>query len=190
MNISFSILAIIAGILLCLQIILAIFNKHNFFKSALRLDFLVSSQVNMVEVLQLYSRIEGTVNIKVNADIPLPAVFENNLLLVKRDWVYQHRAVPSLWLLRTLRLGERKQTIRKYRAIQQILFALTLITIGLSTIQITLVVLALILQIITILLGFRIESLLDYVHYQALQLAKDFLDLSEHEAHQIGRAHV
>lgn len=176
MIVSLGVIKLIVAVILILQVILAIFNYRNVVKATLRKDFLLTSYVSPVDMLESFSRVYHPLQIKVNADIQLPAELKGDLLLVNRKWVYQHRALPSIWILRLLSKQAQPLSSKKWMFIQGLLFVLS----GLLLFS-EFAILGLVLEVVNIAISITVELKIARINNMTLMLANDLLDLSESE---------
>ncbi len=191
MLISFGVIKLVALIILVLQVLLALFNYRSVFKSALRKDFLLSSFTSPVELLETYSRVYHPLQLKVNAEISTPAAWQGDMLLINRDWVYQHRALPNIWILNLLSSQAFRHSIPRLQIVQRVLFAVTLFSLFLSTQEYDtqrlefVVIVTIVLQLAALLIAFWIGLIREKINSGVLLLSADLLNADETELPRI-----
>lgn len=74
-----------------------------------RFSYSLSSKVSLAELLQKYSRIYGSLDIKVNANITGPVLYEHGLLYINKNYVYKPNLYVGVIALLEIEKGRRKR---------------------------------------------------------------------------------
>jgi hypothetical protein len=124
---------IVVMFLLVVQTILAISSWWDRVRLERKFAFPLGSQTSTADMLELYSRIFGPVNIKVNAAIKGISSANGNLLLINRHQVYRSDLFSTcytLWVLHLLK--EENQHLRRYHNWQLGGFSVEIILVALG----------------------------------------------------------
>jgi len=75
-----------------------------------RFSYSLSSKVTLAELLQKYSRIYGSLDIKVNANIAGPVLYEHGLLYINKRYVYKPNLYVGVIALLEIEKGRKKKS--------------------------------------------------------------------------------
>lgn len=180
----YSVLLIVAIILLAIQFVLGLSSLHNSHRLHDRFTTPLGSKISVAELLEKYSRVIEPINIKVNSNITKVAVSRGDLLHVNRELVYRTDLFVNASTLWYINLTKRKNhRIMRYQRLQILLFLLELGLLALAVWRFNVliwgvVVLATVLIISSFLLALEYEGLLEEFYV----LGTDLLDLDEVES--------
>jgi hypothetical protein len=122
-----SIEAIIFLTILAIQFLLAVYAKVVRHRIDEKYNYPLSEEIEAATVLEQYSAIYRTVNIRVHAKIPIPAFAHNEFLLVNRDRIYDTDLFTNFFTVYQLELTRREHNMaRRLHIGQNILFFLQL----------------------------------------------------------------
>jgi hypothetical protein len=184
MQLSISIGFVIFGALAMVQLILATIAWWERRHSHLRMDFPLSSQTSVVDLLEKYSRIHGPLDVKVNVAIDRPASLDKHgTLLINRSHVYRTSSYPTFYTLYQIMLGrEQQRELRLLRLATIFIFSLQIITCALAIWVLDVFIWAsVIFALVALLLSIYWEHQHQQVLKQSVELAIDLLDLDEVE---------
>lgn len=96
----FSVIIVIAAIILLMQLILAVLMRLELKKYSDKYNFYHSSQMSMVDLLERFSRDYGRINLKVNRRVPDVAAWMGDTLAVDNKAVYRKDALAGILVMR------------------------------------------------------------------------------------------
>lgn len=119
-------------VLIMLQVIPSLYSL--LFKTGLdkKYNFPIGEMAEAAEVLENYVKIYNPVNLRVNADIPTPAIAEKEFVLINKNKMYQFDLFTNFYMLFQLELSKAKYSFqRQYHVVQNLLFLFQLVSVGL-----------------------------------------------------------
>lgn len=179
--------AVIFVIILILQFALAVFaqiTQHNLHK---KYNKPLGEMVEAAKVLELYNRIYRKTNIRVNAEIRLPAIALEEFVLVNRSKMYNFDLYTNFFTIFQLELARKEYGfVRRLEIFQNIIFFLQLVFFivgisGLTNIGMNLLLIGIGIQILSILISLIGYYALERILGDTLEISQDLLNLDEVE---------
>lgn len=127
----FSVIFVIAAIILLMQLILAVLMQLELKKYGDKYNFYHSSQMTMVDLLERFSRDYGKINLKVNRRVPDVAMWIGDTLAVDNKAVYRKDALAGILVVRELLGGllGHFENVNWLLAVQRFVFLIELVAI-------------------------------------------------------------
>lgn len=181
------ILPIVLVALILTQVILALLHARYNQQYAQKHDFPLISRTTTVELLEKFSRIYEPIDIKVNAAISTPALYQGGVLRINKEWVYEHRAFATLNTLVELVKMQHGWEWQQLQMWQKLLLVLqvSLLIAGIN--QPVVVVVSLLLVLTQLSLSIYFAAKMEDIIKQAIEIGRDLLDLNVVELEQAPR---
>lgn len=170
------IVLLVVQILLALVVILDRRGVHN-------RDFPISSMRTVADTIETYSRVHGSINVKVNPQIPTPAMLIQDTVLISRNHAYQTTLYPNFLALYMIqRTSIQSQQWFQLESILPWVFLGEIIIGGVGILAFPeLLWAAITVALMLIIATVAIERHLHSIRERTLEIAQDLLDLDNVE---------
>lgn len=146
-------------------------------------NFPLSSQTNMVELLQKYSAIHEALNLKVNANISGPVERRGDTLWINRAHVYRAEAYPTLLAIYQIRSSnDHRQFLKLGKLVLGLMFVAEISLAALGTlVNPVFMWAAIITAVISLIISMYVEYQIKQLLEETLEIGTDLLDLDKVE---------